>query len=183
MAEPTLKKISKKGMAIFPHAMKTPRTILRPITIDDAGGWKRFNNRIVARMPRWPGAPSVVYARNEILHLIDMAKSGEEYTYSILDRASGDIIGDFHIKNIDREKRMAEFGHALDPTYWGTGVTYETIAVVHRAAKRRGYWLWCAIEEGNIRSWKSIEKYGARLRGKRALDANGQKKTVRIYDL
>lgn len=174
-------------MPEFPLQMSTKRTIMRRISIDDARGWKAFNNRIAQRMAQdglsWPPVPSVVYARNEILHYLQMWSAGERYVYSITDRGSGAVIGDFHLKSVDRERKRIEFGHALDPCTWGTGITYETLDAVKGMLKRRGYTPWCKVEEGNVRSWKSLEKYKAKFKGTKPTTVNGRRMVMRMYEL
>ena len=167
----------------LPQQLKTRRTVLRRIRLSDAAGWKSFNNAIARRMPEWPAVPSVVYARNEMLHYDRMWDAGTRYVYAILERSTGKVIGDFHVKALDRKRGKAEFGHALHPRVWGTGITYETLEVVRKAAKRAGLRLWCKIEEDNVRSWKSIEKYGAKLKAKRVMRIGKQRKMMRVYDL
>lgn len=173
--------------ALFPEQMRTKRTLLRKVSIGDAAGWKSFNNRIAKRMGAeglsWPEVPSVVYARNEILHYLAMWANGERYVYSILQRETGELIGDFHLKSIDRARRRAEFGHALSPAVWGTGITYETLDAVRMAAARRHYTLWCKVEEANIRSWKSLERHKAKFKGVRTVTIDGVRKHVRVYEL
>jgi RimJ/RimL family protein N-acetyltransferase len=167
-------------MRDFPLRMTTKRTILRKISLEDAAGWKSFNNAIARRM-QWPAVPGIVYARNEILHYLAMWRSKTRYTYIIIERSSGKIIGDFHIKSLLRGR--AEFGHALHPSVWGTGITYETLDAVRKAAARRGIVLWAKVEEGNVRSWKSLEKYKATFKGTRNFLVGKERKRMRVYEL
>jgi RimJ/RimL family protein N-acetyltransferase len=167
--------------------MTTARTVLRKVSIEDAAAWKSFNNLIVKRMATeglsWPPVPSIVYARNELLHYLQEWERGTRYVYMIVDKSTGAVVGDFHIKSIDRRRKRAEFGHALHPRLWGTGVTHETLDALKRAASRRGYLLWASVEEGNIRSWRSLENHGATFKGTRAMQTAGVRKRMRIYEL
>jgi RimJ/RimL family protein N-acetyltransferase len=162
--------------------MTTARTVLRRITADDAAGWKSFNNAIAKRTP-WPCVPSIIYARNEILNYDEMWVRGERYAYIIIEKKTGAVIGDFHFKSINSRLRTAEFGHALHPRVWGTGITYETLDVARNAARRAGLKLWAKVEERNIRSWKSLEKYKARFKGTRAVLQDGKRTKMRFYEL
>jgi methylated-DNA-[protein]-cysteine S-methyltransferase len=163
--------------------MRTRRAILRPITLDDAAAWKSCNNAIRQRMPSWPRVPSVVYARNEILHYIGMRERGERYVYAILERGSGELIGDFHLKSVDRRRRRVEFGHSLHPRVWGGGITYETLDAIRRACSRIGYTPWAKVDEENVRSWRSLERYAARYCGAHQERVGGHSVRMRVYEL
>src|SRR5437762_200575 len=134
---------------LFPTQMMTKRTILRRIALADAAGWKSFNNAIAKRMT-WPNVPSIVYARNEILHYDEMWQHREAFVYSVLEKSTGKVIGDFHLKSIDHRRCSAEIGHALHPRVWGTGITHETLDAARNAAKRIGYRLWAKVEQENV---------------------------------
>lgn len=167
----------------LPSVLTTKRTVLRPITMDDALQWKTFNNAINRRMQSWPIVPSIVYARNEILHYLQMRDEGKRLVYSIVMRDTGRVIGDFHLKTVDAKQRRVEFGHALHPDAWGTGITYETLNAIRRAVKSEGYTPWAKVEETNIRSWSSLEKYGAKFLGLRTTSVGGRRVRVRCYEL
>ena len=164
----------------FPKKIKTKRAVLQKIALDDAAGWKSFNNQIAKRMP-WPAVPSIVYARNEILHYEAMWERGTRYVYSI--KWHGKVIGDFHLKSIDKKRKRLEFGHALHPSVWGTGITYEVLDAIKSIMKKRRLAAWGKVEEENIRSWKSLEKYKAKFIGTRTLRIDGVKKRMRFYEL
>lgn len=153
------------------------------MTLADAQGWKSFNNAIVRKMPEWQSVPSVVYARNELLHYVAMRERGTRYAYSVIERSSGKIIGDFHIKSIDVRRKRAEFGHALHPRVWGTGITYETLDAVRTVARKHGYVLWAKVEESNTRSWKSLERYNATFKGTRVMAVAGKPAHMRVYEI
>jgi RimJ/RimL family protein N-acetyltransferase len=167
-------------MPEFPEQITTKRTVLRRIRFGDAAAWKSFNNAI-ARKTSWPKVPSIVYARNEMLNYEQDWDKGTRYVYAIIDRQTKELIGDFHIKSV-RNKR-AEYGHALHPNVWGTGITYETLDAVCAAAKRLRIALWGKVEEENIRSWKSLEKYHAKFKGVRTFSIHGERKKMRVYEL
>jgi RimJ/RimL family protein N-acetyltransferase len=169
-------------MRDFPGLMMTKRTILRKISVKDALGWKAFNNAI-AKITTWPLVPSITYARNELLHYEQMWALGHRYTYIILERSSGKVIGDFHIKRPDWKRKRVEYGHALHPRVWGTGITYETLDAAKKAAQKLGLHLWAKVEEENIRSWKSLEKYGAAFMGTKTYSINSKKLRMRTYEL
>ena len=167
----------------FPSAMRSRRVILRPITIDDAGAWKRFNNAITRRNPAWPIVPSMLYAKNELLHYDLMRERGTRTVYAVVERSSGTVIGDFHLKRFDHAKRRVEFGHALHPRVWGSGTTYEVLNAVRNASRRIGYTLWAKVESANIRSWKALEKFGATFCGERTTTLCGRRMKMRYYEL
>lgn len=166
-------------MLKFPEKIVTKNTMMRRITLQDAAGWKSFNNAI-AKVTKWPHVPSIVYARNELLHYHRMWDSGEHYVYIVLDKA-GNIIGDFHLKDI--EKNRVEFGHALHPRVWGTGITYELMDAMRKVAKQLSLTLWGRTEEENVRAWKSLEKYNAKYLGTKTFTINKEKKKMRVYEL
>jgi RimJ/RimL family protein N-acetyltransferase len=112
-----------------------------------------------------------------------MWEEGTRFAYVIVDRASGKVIGDFHLKQVDTRGRRMEFGHALAPSAWGTGITHETIDAVARAARAMGYRLWAKVEVSNIRSWKSLENRGAVFVGTRSFNVHGEKERMRVYEL
>jgi RimJ/RimL family protein N-acetyltransferase len=164
---------------LFPEVLQTKRTTLRRIELSHAMGWKAFNNAIAKRMD-WPIVPSVVYARNEILHYQAMWDRGEQYIYIVLDK-KGKVIGDLHIKSLIAKR--AEIGHALHPTVWGTGITYEVLTAVQNTAARKALMLWGKVEEENIRSWRSLEKHGATFIGARMFTIAKQRRRMRVYEL
>jgi RimJ/RimL family protein N-acetyltransferase len=162
----------------FPEQITTKRTTLRRIALEHAAGWKSFNNAIAKKMP-WPIVPSVVYARNEILHYD--GQWGKRFVYIVIEKSTGRIIGDFHLKSVG--SRRAEFGHALHPDVWGTGITHEVLDAMAQQARRVGLRLWGQVEEENIRSWRSLEKRKAKFKGTRTLTVDGKRKRMRIYEL
>ena len=164
----------------LPTIITTKRTMLRRVAPADAAGWKSFNNAIAKRMP-WPIVPSIVYARNELLNYVEMWPK-ERYVYIVLDK-KGKIIGDFHLKSIDTKHGRMEFGHALHPSVWGTGITYEILDAVRKAVGKTGFTLWCKVEVDNIRSWKSLEKYKATFIGQRSYKIDGVAKKMNVYEL
>ena len=166
-------------MPELPELIKTKRALLRRISVDDAAGWKSFNNAI-AKRTQWPIVPSIVYARNELLNYMEMW-SKERYVYIVLDK-DGKVIGDFHFKSIDRKRHRMEFGHALHPAVWGTGVTYELLDAMKKAAQNAGFTLWCKVDPANIRSWKSLEKYKAIFIGRRSFK-DDMNKPMKVYEL
>jgi RimJ/RimL family protein N-acetyltransferase len=165
----------------FPETIRTRRTTLRRISLADAAGWKRCNNRIAKRQ-EWPIVPSVVYARNEILHYTVQWETGTRYTYVVLD-GTDKVIGDLSIKNLNPRTKRAEYGHAFDPSVWGSGVAHEIMTAMKRTAARAGYRLWGRTDVRNIRSWRSLERYGARYDGTCYVKFDGKRLRMRYYTL
>ena len=134
-------------------------------------------------MPSWPIVPSVVYARNELLHYADLRERGVEHVYVVIDRVSGRVIGDLHLRAIDTVRRRFEIGHALDPAWWGTGLSHELLDTIVSFARRNGYMVWGKVDDDNIRSWRSLENYGARLSGRKFFSVQGHRTRMRVYVL
>jgi len=170
-------------LVTFPTTVRTKRTILRQITLDDAKAWKSFNNKINKKMESWPIVPSIVYARNEILNYERVWKSAEGHVYVVIAQKTGKLIGDVHLKKADKKYKRVEFGHALTPEVWGTGITYELLDAIKTMTKRKKLIVWGKVEEENIRSWKSLEKYGATYTGKKKYKINNEYKQMRVYEL
>ncbi|MCB9315499.1 MAG: GNAT family N-acetyltransferase [Lewinellaceae bacterium] len=95
-------------------------------------------------------------------------RKGTQFPFVIVEKSSNRLIGSTRLLELQQVHRKLEIGWTwLHPDYWGTAVNLEckllllTFCFETLGATR----VQLRTDENNIRSWKAIEKIGARFEG------------------
>ena len=141
--------------------LETPRTILRPFTLNDAADVYAYcKDPRVGPIAGWKPHESMEESR-EIIRTVFAAPN----TFAVVGKETGRVIGSAgfvrHGKAWDGEKSLA-IGYALSPDFWGRGLMPEVVAEL----LRYGFQtlgldeIWCTHYQENHRSRRVIEKNG-----------------------
>lgn len=152
-------------MSFFP--IETDRVILRAVVPEDAKAIAAYQGREdVAQYVSWQPR-----TRQRVEELISRwiamngeGEASEGVQYVVVDRASGEIVGDCMLMYGDREARQGEIGYLIDPRFHGRGFATEAaramlgvgfeVAGMHRISAR--------CDGRNTASWRVMEKLGMR---------------------
>ncbi len=94
--------------------------------------------------------------------------TGEQYPFTVFDKATGSIIGSTMFHNIYPEYRKLEIGWTwYDPAYWRTGCNRECklLLLTYCFEVLKTIRVQLLTDEVNLRSRKAIEGIGAKLEG------------------
>ena len=97
-----------------------------------------------------------------------MRATGEQYPFTIIDKAKNKIIGSTRLYNAFPEHRKLEIGWTwYDPAYWGTGHNTECkyLLLAYCFEKLQTVRVQFQTNETNLRSRVAIEKIGAKYEG------------------
>ena len=115
--------------------LKTGRLLLRPLEPGDAAEVQRLaGHAAVASTTRsiphpYPDGAAEAF----IAHTRTNAAQGLGYTYAVVDRASGQLMGCVSLRP-DPPDRRAELGYWIGVPYWGRGVATEAATAILRFA-------------------------------------------------
>lgn len=143
--------------------LETERCLLRPVTSADTADMFRLMSN--PEVTRYLGRLPMVTMDDSMQRVNMMLKRVEEQTgitWMIVDRATGDIIGNCMIFNLVKAHFRAEVGYALFPAWWGKGLISEAIsAMVHFAFTGMDlHSLEAKIDPHNTGSRRALEKQG-----------------------
>lgn len=118
-----------------------------------------------------------------------MRASGEQYPFTVIDKATNKIIGSTRFHNIFPTDKKLEIGWTwYDPSYWGTGINtecklllldfcFETLGTVR---------VQLQTNEKNLRSRAAIQKIGGKMEGilrKERIMENGAYRNTVMFSL
>jgi ribosomal-protein-alanine N-acetyltransferase len=143
--------------------IETKRLVLRPFMATDAPAlFEIFSNPAVMRY--WSGEPwtHASQADQKIAMYLEHYESGEAFTYGIVRKEDGRLIGTCALFNFVFPSRRADIGYALGEAYWGDGYMHEAMtAWVHHAfATLNLNRLEADIDPRNEPSAKTLERHG-----------------------
>ena len=143
----------------------TPRLLLRPPTMDDAAGITEYAmDPEVSRYVTWPRHRSPSDALAYLKYAISAAEKGQELTWIITLRASGEVIGTAAIR---LQGHRVELGYVLKRSSWGQGFATEAArAIVEWALMQPTiHRAWAVCDVQNVASVKVLEKIGMQREG------------------
>jgi RimJ/RimL family protein N-acetyltransferase len=104
--------------------LQTPRLILRPLTLADAGIIERYvSDWDVAR---WTAAIPHPYPKDAAAEWIGGRESASEMVLAIVDRENGELIGCIGLEPGD-DAGSGEFGYWIGKPFWGRGYGTEAL--------------------------------------------------------
>ncbi|BDD12022.1 N-acetyltransferase (plasmid) [Fulvitalea axinellae] len=111
----------------FPE-LESERLIFRRFSIDDAPDV--FEIRSDDRVMRFMDSHkhrNVYDSEGFISKNFEIYKKGNGLFWAIVEKASGELVGDFAFWRIEKENRRAEIGYSMKPKFWGKGFMTEAM--------------------------------------------------------
>lgn len=148
------------------YPILTTRLLLRPLEATDVEAMHSYRARedVCRYLLIDPQTPQDVAKLIAERARAEMSDEGQALTLAVVERASGELIGDVVLFWISRQHRGGEVGYVLHPKYAGNGYATEAAAVMvrlgfnqlglHRIAGR--------IDARNTASARVLEKLGMR---------------------
>lgn len=128
---------------IFPKKIETPRLCLRPYQFDDADSlFHLFINHRLDFCENFPAAFKEVQSRDDIhKYILDKVCQWQEnkfFGYLIFSKDTNQLLGQFHIKNINWEIPSAELSYLIDSKYRRQGYATEVLdKMIHLCQKEK----------------------------------------------
>ena len=111
----------------------TDRLLLREVTVDDAEAIQSYRSLPEVNRYMYHGYLSVAEWRERITTMLgnrDLVADGDAVTLGIVERDSGEIVGDVVLFLRSVEHRGGEVGYALNPRVHGRGYAFEAARVM-----------------------------------------------------
>ena len=145
------------------HSLEGTRLQLRKITMDDAAEMFAYlSDEEVSRFIGWRLMHTLEDTRGHIRTLLAREEAGTHLYASVVLKATGAVIGNAMLFNMDDEAGHAEIGYVFHKGYWGQGYGTECIALADEFAfgslnLRKMY---ACVNAANIPSARILEKNG-----------------------
>lgn len=119
--------INNKHFQQFPDRA-SDRLIFRQFTLEDAKDIYaiRSHPKVMQFMDSTPHS-SLADAEKFVAKNIDSYQNAQGIFWAIVEKSSGNFIGDFSYWNIDKKNVRGEIGYTLKPEYWGKGYMRESM--------------------------------------------------------
>lgn len=120
--------IVEKYFSNFP-TLETPRLLLRQIGLQDAQDIHdiRSNRQVMSYMDSHVHE-TVEDAEEFISKGLEIFRAKNGLFWGLVEKASGEFIGDFSFWKIDKKNSRAEIGYTLKPEFWGKGYMKEAMS-------------------------------------------------------
>lgn len=111
--------------------LETPRLILRPMTMKDAGDIYHYSkDPQVALHVLWDAHENIQQTRAYIRYVLRQYKNGEPSSFAIEEKASRKVIGTIGYMWINQENLSSEVGYSLSRAHWNRGYMTEALNAV-----------------------------------------------------
>lgn len=155
-------------MAIMPH-LETERLILRPLEPADAGTIRALagEREVASTTLHIPHPYPEGAAEQFILHTREAAEAGLGYTYGLVRKPDGGLIGCMGLAGISSVHRRAELGYWIGRPYWNRGYATEAARrLVQFGFEELGLnRIWACHMTGNPASGRVMQKAGMTFEG------------------
>jgi [ribosomal protein S5]-alanine N-acetyltransferase len=161
------KSIMNMNINLF-HSLEGTRLQLRTITMEDAAEMLAYlSDEEVSRFIGWRLMHTLEDTRGHIGTLLAREEAGTHLYAAVVLKATGVVIGNAMLFNMDDEAGHAEIGYVFDKGYWGQGYGTECVALVDNFAfgtlqLRK---LYACVNAANLPSARILEKNGYMLEG------------------
>lgn len=150
------------------HSLEGTRLQLRTITMEDAAEMFAYlSDEEVSRFIGWRLMHTMEDTRRHIGTLLAREEAGTHLYAAVVLKATGAVIGNAMLFNMDDEAGHAEIGYVFHKGYWGQGYGTECVALVDNFAfgtLQLGK-LYASVNEANAPSARILEKNGYMLDG------------------
>lgn len=177
----------KKYFYPFP-TLSTERLILRQLSKSDAPSlFKYCSSPTSAKFGAWRLHESVEETKSYIKWLLKSAKQGEYFTWGIVLKENGQLIGTCSYSEVDPVFKVAEIGYGIQKAYQGNGYAKEAVGkIVEYGFCTVGFQkMYARIMKENERSQNLVEKLRFGKEGfiKKGVYAHGKAKDIYIYGI
>lgn len=170
---------------LFSHipTLETDRLILRGMRVSDAADMYAYAKRpSVTEYLTWNPHASLDETREYLTYVGQRYRTGDFFDWSVVDRASGRMIGTCGFTSFNCSADSAEIGYVLNPDYQGQGLATEAVRRVltfgfeelelHRIEAR--------FMEGNAASLRLMERVGMTFEGyaRESMRIKGRYRTI-----
>ena len=145
------------------HSLEGTRLQLRKITMDDAAEMFAYlSDEEVSRFIGWRLMHTLEDTRGHIRTLLAREEAGTHLYASVVLKATGAVIGNAMLFNMDDEAGHAEIGYVFHRGYWGQGYGTECVALADEFAfgSLQLRKLYACVNAANIPSARILEKNG-----------------------
>lgn len=176
--------------SLFPHKIETPRLILRPPTLADAGAIAEAVAASYAELHEWMEWAREPYGLAEAQAFCNDAQeamgAGREYPVLLRRRVDGCLVGSMGLIEIDRAVPKAEIGYWLHSDHVGQGYCSEAARALTKYAFEEldAQRVEIMMDDRNTRSWAVAERIGFELEAVHAAhrrDNRGRLSSTRVY--
>jgi RimJ/RimL family protein N-acetyltransferase len=154
----------EEPLLAFPH-LPGERVLLRPFATSDAQAVMAYGaDREVIRYLDWGPTETLADARQFLEGVLTQYREGTSLVVAIVERASGEVVGNIALMGIDPNRRRAELGYVLHRRCWGRGYMTEAgLLLLRYAFLERGLAEVVAyVDPENHRSRRLLERLGMR---------------------
>ncbi|MGI8915287.1 MAG: GNAT family N-acetyltransferase [Chloroflexota bacterium] len=168
--------------------LETPRLVLRPIRLSDAGDIFVFaSDPAVARYTTWPPHPTVAATEASVRDLLHRYAQSLVGPWGIVHRDDGKVIGSCGFAYVMAWHGRAEIAYALSQAYWGQGLMPEAVRAVlgfgFQTLQLNRIEARCEVE--NVASERVMQKLGMQFEGvlRQHTQVMGKYRDVKLYSL
>lgn len=145
------------------HLLETERLILRPFQMEDAKHiFEIRSNEYVMKFMDSSFHGSIEDSEKFVADNIKNQEEGNGFFWAIINKESGEFMGDFSIWNVDQKNNRGQIGYSLKKQYWKLGFMTEAMKeILLYGFKELGLHSYEAnINPMNEGSRKCLEKIG-----------------------
>ncbi len=84
----------------------------------------------VTRFLLWSEHPNILYTKRYLSRVEACYRAGQFFDFSLVDRASGHMIGTCGFTRFDIKNNSAEIGYVLHPAFWNQGLATEAAMTI-----------------------------------------------------
>ena len=112
--------------------IKTPRLLLRPFTMEDAGAMFRNweGDPEVTEFLRWQAAESIDTTYRVLGEWVDSYKDPAFYQWAIVPHDLGEPIGTISVVDRNDTVKMVHIGYCIGKKWWHSGCTSEAFSAI-----------------------------------------------------
>ena len=151
------------------RTLETHRLLLRRFRMEDAPDMFRnwASDPEVTRFLTWPAHRSVDVSRAVLGSWIPRYVEGGFFSWAIVWKETGSVIGSIAIVRLDEDRETADLGYCLGRAFWGRGIMPEALrAVMDYLFDTVGVNRVAACHDvNNPRSGRVMEKAGMKVEG------------------
>lgn len=120
----------KKYFYPFP-TLQTERLVLRRLFKSDAADLFEYcASPTSARFGTWSIHEDISDTKSYINALLKSQRRGEYFTWGIIEKSSGKLIGTCSYTEVDTDFKVCEIGYGLIKKYWGNGYAREAVSKI-----------------------------------------------------
>ncbi len=150
------------------HSLQGANVGFKPLSMEDYEIIHTYaSDEEVSQYIGWPLMHTLEETKDFVAELMNKEASGTHFYASIIEKASGDLVGTATLFNFDKEANNAEIGYVFHPKAWGRGYCTEVIGMISDfGMKVLGlHKIHARVVEPNVASSKALLRNGFVLEG------------------